>query len=95
MISAYPGLKLEIEGHTDSVGGEAFNQRLSEQRADSVEKYLMQEGLPDQSMTARGFGKSQPIASNRCSLMTRRSWHPAEPAPVRRYRPAGGCGGRC
>lgn len=64
IISAYPGLKLDIEGHTDSVGSDAFNQRLSEQRAQAVEKYLMQQGLPEASMTATGFGKTQPIASN-------------------------------
>lgn len=64
IVAAYPGLKLDIEGHTDSVGGDAYNQRLSEQRAQSVEKYLMQQGLPEASMTATGFGKTQPIASN-------------------------------
>ena len=64
IISAYPGLKLDIEGYTDSVGSDAFNQRLSEQRADSVEKYMISQGLPDASMTATGFGKTQPIASN-------------------------------
>lgn len=64
IVSAYPGLSLAIEGHTDSVGGDAYNQRLSEERAESVEKYLTQQGLPETSLSAAGLGKTQPIASN-------------------------------
>ena len=64
IVAAYPGLNLAIEGHTDSIGSDTLNQRLSEQRAQSVEKYLMQQGLPETSMTATGFGKTQPIAEN-------------------------------
>ncbi|MBN2339120.1 MAG: OmpA family protein, partial [Acidobacteria bacterium] len=60
-----PGLKLEVEGHTDSVGGVEYNQRLSEQRAESVRDYLVQEGISDRhSLSATGFGKSQPVATN-------------------------------
>jgi outer membrane protein OmpA-like peptidoglycan-associated protein len=64
IILAYPSLKLAIEGNTDSVGSEAFNQTLSEQRAQGVRSYLTQEGVPESSTSARGFGKDQPIASN-------------------------------
>ena len=64
IVIAYPTLALSIEGNTDSVGGEAYNQQLSENRAGSVRDYLGQQGIPAASMTARGFGKSQPVASN-------------------------------
>jgi outer membrane protein OmpA-like peptidoglycan-associated protein len=64
IVLAYPTLKLAIEGNTDSVGTEAFNQQLSEQRAEGVRSYLTQQGVPESSTTATGFGKTQPIASN-------------------------------
>jgi outer membrane protein OmpA-like peptidoglycan-associated protein len=64
IILGYPTLSLAIEGNTDSVGGDAYNQTLSENRADSVRDYLGQEGIPAASMTAHGFGKNQPVASN-------------------------------
>jgi outer membrane protein OmpA-like peptidoglycan-associated protein len=64
IILAYPDLRLAIEGNTDSVGGDAMNQQLSEQRADSVRDYLAKENIPSASMTSQGFGKTQPVASN-------------------------------
>ena len=64
IVLAYPSLVLSIEGNTDSVGGDAYNQQLSENRADSVRDYLGQQGIPAASMTARGFGKTQPVSSN-------------------------------
>jgi outer membrane protein OmpA-like peptidoglycan-associated protein len=64
IVLGHPGLRLDIEGHTDSVGSDAFNQQLSEQRANAVLQYLVSQGLPESSMTSRGFGKSDPIASN-------------------------------
>jgi outer membrane protein OmpA-like peptidoglycan-associated protein len=64
IVLAYPDLRLAIEGNTDSVGGDAMNQRLSEQRADSVRDYLLHETIPAASMTSRGFGKTQPVATN-------------------------------
>ena len=64
ILLAHPGLTLQIEGHTDSVGGDEFNQQLSERRSDSVRDYLAEEGVPASSMTAKGFGKTQPVASN-------------------------------
>ena len=64
ILLAHPGLTLQIEGHTDSVGTDEFNQQLSERRADSVRQFLAENGVPASSITARGFGKSQPVASN-------------------------------
>lgn len=64
IVLGHPGLKLDVEGHTDSVGGDEYNQRLSEQRGSSVRDYLMQEGIPTTSVTTKGFGKTQPVASN-------------------------------
>ena len=64
IVLAYPSLMLAVEGNTDSVGTEAYNQELSEQRAEGVRSYLTQEGVPQSSTTATGFGKTRPIASN-------------------------------
>ncbi len=64
IVLAYPGLNLQIEGHTDNVGGEDFNQQLSERRAASVRDFLVQQGVTAASITARGLGKTQPVASN-------------------------------
>jgi outer membrane protein OmpA-like peptidoglycan-associated protein len=64
IILAYPDLRLAIEGNTDSVGSDAMNQQLSEQRAGSVRDYLAKENIPSSSMTSQGFGKTQPVASN-------------------------------
>ena len=64
IVSGHPGLRLDVEGHTDSVGGDAYNQQLSEQRGSSVRDYLMQQGMPGTSVTSKGFGKAQPVSSN-------------------------------
>ena len=64
IVLAHPGLHLEVEGHTDSTGGDELNQTLSEQRAAAVRNYLVQQGLPGASITAQGFGKSAPVADN-------------------------------
>jgi outer membrane protein OmpA-like peptidoglycan-associated protein len=64
IVLAYPSLMLAVEGNTDSVGTEAYNQELSEQRAEGVRSYLTQQGVPESSTTATGFGKTRPIASN-------------------------------
>ena len=64
IVSGHPGLRLDVEGHTDSVGGDDYNQRLSEQRGVSVRDYLIQQGMAGSSVTTRGFGKTQPVASN-------------------------------
>jgi len=64
IVLAYPTLMLAVEGNTDSVGTEEFNQTLSERRAESVRGYLTKQGVPESSTTAAGFGKTRPIASN-------------------------------
>src|SRR5262249_33926481 len=64
ILLSHPGLKLQIEGHTDSVGAEDYNQRLSENRADSVRTYLVAEGIAPNAVTTEGFGETQPVASN-------------------------------
>ncbi len=64
IVLAHPGLNLQIEGHTDSVGSDEMNQQLSERRADSVRDFLAEQGVPGSAISARGFGKTQPVASN-------------------------------
>jgi outer membrane protein OmpA-like peptidoglycan-associated protein len=64
ILLAYPGLKIQVEGHTDSVGSDEYNQRLSESRANAVRDYVTGQGVPAGSVTAVGFGKQKPVASN-------------------------------
>jgi outer membrane protein OmpA-like peptidoglycan-associated protein len=64
IILGHPGLNLEIEGYTDSVGSDEMNQKLSEQRAGSVRSYLVDQGLAEGSVSAKGLGKSLPVADN-------------------------------
>jgi outer membrane protein OmpA-like peptidoglycan-associated protein len=64
ILLAYPGLKLEVEGHTDSTGSDEHNQRLSDRRAESVRSYLVSQGIQTASITARGFGESRPVVTN-------------------------------
>jgi outer membrane protein OmpA-like peptidoglycan-associated protein len=64
ILLAYPGLNIEVGGYTDNVGGDAMNQTLSENRAGSVRDYLVQQGVLTNSVSAKGFGNSLPVASN-------------------------------
>jgi outer membrane protein OmpA-like peptidoglycan-associated protein len=64
VVLAHPGLNLQVEGHTDSVGSDEYNQQLSEHRAAAVRDFLIEQGVADSAVTARGFGKTQPVASN-------------------------------
>ena len=64
IVLAHPGLKLEVEGHTDSVGTDASNQTLSEKRAQGARDYLVSQGVPADSIVSRGFGSTRPIGSN-------------------------------
>jgi outer membrane protein OmpA-like peptidoglycan-associated protein len=64
ILLAYPGLSIEVGGYTDNIGGDAMNQELSENRAGSVRDYLLQEGVTANSVSAKGFGNSLPVASN-------------------------------
>ena len=64
ILLAYPGLNIEVGGYTDNVGGDSMNQTLSENRARSVRDYLVQQGVATNSVSARGFGNTLPVASN-------------------------------
>jgi outer membrane protein OmpA-like peptidoglycan-associated protein len=64
IILAYPGLKIQLEGHTDSVGGDDYNLKLSQERGDSVRTYLASQGVPADTITAIGLGKADPVATN-------------------------------
>jgi outer membrane protein OmpA-like peptidoglycan-associated protein len=64
ILLAYPGLNIEVGGYTDNVGGDSMNQTLSENRASSVRDYLVQEGVSLNSVSAKGFGNTLPVASN-------------------------------
>lgn len=64
ILLAYPGLKVQLEGHTDSIGSDQYNQVLSQQRADAVRSYLVTQGVPTDTVTAVGLGKADPVASN-------------------------------
>jgi len=64
ILQAYPGLKLQVEGYTDSVGGDEYNQKLSENRADAVRNFLLTQGVQEVNITAMGYGKAKPVADN-------------------------------
>jgi outer membrane protein OmpA-like peptidoglycan-associated protein len=64
IVAGHPGLKLDVEGHTDSVGGDEYNQKLSEQRSTSVREYLTGHGMQSAAVSSKGLGKTQPVASN-------------------------------
>ena len=64
IVSSHPGLSLDVEGHTDSVGTDEYNQALSEKRAQAVRDYLVKQGVSSKSINSKGFGESTPIAPN-------------------------------
>jgi outer membrane protein OmpA-like peptidoglycan-associated protein len=64
ILLAYPGLKLQVEGYTDNIGSDEYNQKLSEQRADGVRDYLISQSVQQNNITAEGYGKNNPIADN-------------------------------
>jgi outer membrane protein OmpA-like peptidoglycan-associated protein len=64
ILAIYPDLHIQVEGHTDNVGGVEFNQQLSEQRASSVRAFLVEQGVRPESIESRGAGMSEPVASN-------------------------------
>src|ERR1035438_1792895 len=64
ILLAYPGLKVQLEGHTDSVGTEEYNMKLSNDRAGAVRDYLVSQSVLTANLTATGFGKASPVASN-------------------------------
>src|SRR5580658_10343784 len=64
IVLAYPDLKLEIDGYTDSIGSDEYNQTLSDKRSEAVRDYLTSSGVPANNVTSRGFGKADPVADN-------------------------------
>jgi outer membrane protein OmpA-like peptidoglycan-associated protein len=64
ILLSYPGLNIAVGGYTDNVGGDAMNQTLSENRADSVRDYLVQQGVASGAVSSKGFGNTLPVATN-------------------------------
>jgi outer membrane protein OmpA-like peptidoglycan-associated protein len=64
ILVSHEGLQLEVEGHTDSVGTDAYNQLLSERRAESVRAYLVEQSVASTTVGAAGFGEGRPVATN-------------------------------
>lgn len=64
IVLAYPDLKLQIEGYTDSIGSDEYNQTLSDKRAEAVRDYLVSQGVSMNNVTAQGMGKADPVADN-------------------------------
>jgi outer membrane protein OmpA-like peptidoglycan-associated protein len=103
-LLAYPEVRVEIQGHTDSGGSAAFNESLSLRRAESVRDYLVAQGVPMRRIRAVGYGERFPIASNSTPegrpitavkvhrIGTRAAGPPRRRAPVRRSAPSSGCG---
>jgi outer membrane protein OmpA-like peptidoglycan-associated protein len=67
IVLAYPDLKLEIDGYTDSIGSDEYNQTLSDKRSEAVRDYLTSSGVSANNVTSRGFGKADPVADNSTS----------------------------
>ncbi len=67
ILEAYPGLRVRVEGYTDSVGSDQYNQKLSEDRAGAVKDFLVSQGVQPGGITSQGFGKNSPIADNASS----------------------------
>lgn len=67
ILLAYPNLQLQVEGYTDNVGSDDYNQTLSQQRADAVREYLGSQGVTQTNISATGYGKSDPVADNSTS----------------------------
>jgi outer membrane protein OmpA-like peptidoglycan-associated protein len=64
ILLAYPTIHLSVEGYTDSIGSDDYNQKLSERRADAVRDYLTSNGITAANIQAQGFGKANPVAAN-------------------------------
>jgi outer membrane protein OmpA-like peptidoglycan-associated protein len=64
ILQSYPGLKLQVEGYTDSTGSPEFNQKLSENRAGAVRDFLVTQGVKPESIAATGYGEAKPVADN-------------------------------
>jgi len=67
ILLAHPDLKIQVEGYTDNIGSDEYNQKLSEERAGAVRDYLVSQAVPQEDVTAQGFGKADPVADNSSS----------------------------
>ena len=65
MMKENPSLRVSVEGHTDSIGSDTYNQRLSERRANAVRDYMADQGISPSRITTKGWGESKPVASNK------------------------------
>ena len=74
ILESYPGLKVQVEGYTDSVGGDEFNQKLSENRADAVRDFLVSQGVSTNNISATGYGKTNPVADNATAQGRQQNW---------------------
>src|SRR5436190_1327329 len=63
-LKKYPRLRIELQGHTDNSGADAYNLKLSQQRANAVREHLVEQGVPAASLMAKGYGESMPVESN-------------------------------
>ncbi|MDE0856552.1 MAG: OmpA family protein, partial [Nevskia sp.] len=63
-IKGTPALAIEVQGHTDNVGGDDYNMKLSDARANTVMRWLVANGIPAAQLSAKGYGKTRPVASN-------------------------------
>lgn len=66
-LNENPNVKIDIHGHTDNIGNDAFNLDLSERRARSVYNYLVEQGIDPSRLSSKGYGESKPVASNNTS----------------------------
>ena len=86
MLKDYPGIRMRIEGHTDSDGGDDYNLELSQRRAMAVGQYLINAGVEPDRLEWQGFGETRPIASNQTAegkAQNRRvEFHVINPEPL-------------
>jgi outer membrane protein OmpA-like peptidoglycan-associated protein len=64
LMTTNAAMRIEVGGHTDNVGGDADNQKLSEQRANAVRTFLLEHGIAAERVVAKGYGESKPVAGN-------------------------------
>jgi len=64
-LQKHPGKKVTIEGHTDAIGSDAYNEKLGMRRSDAVKSYLVEKGIAADTLTTESFGETQPVADNK------------------------------
>lgn len=72
-LKANPNMIIEVAGHTDNVGDDKFNMRLSQKRANAVREYLIKHGISPHRIIAKGYGETQPITTNKTEIGRRRN----------------------